>query len=200
MVRIQLALILTYKTSQPYVVKKIGKEGLKSLISSAPLRAADLTTGIKELYKNDQPDVPIALFEDANAVSGAMNKTFVGLALNNETKPEEQPLNEDVIFHNELLFATVLILRPEIIKSPEYQKEIDNKINLLAPDERNNPEKIKQIKAEYLKGALAGKLSELGYPPNIFSSKAGQFLSLDGAVIANILLDIKARPEVGRAA
>ena len=191
----QKSRLFTDKKSEPFVVKQIKKEALLGLVSSTTLRSSDLASGIKDFYKNNQADVPIALFEKAKDISESMNESFIGLGLSNGNQT-----NQDVIFHNELLFTTILLLIPEIVRSDDYKNGVQEKINALSPDERTKPEKIKQIKAEYLKAALIGKLTELGYSSNIFSSRDRQFLNLDGDVIANLLTEIKAGIAVSKAA
>jgi CheY-like chemotaxis protein/predicted methyltransferase len=183
------------KTSQRYVAKAIGAHGLKSVISSVPMGARDIKTGVSELHRKDQPDVPIGLLDGTDAVE-ELSDTFVGVAL----EEGETPPDPDVIFHNELLFAIILCLMPEMIGTEAYREEVRAKTERLPVEEKGRSDKIKEIKAETLKAALLKQLEQLGYTAEIFSSQSAQFLTLNGAQIARMITEIRARAEIRKAA
>jgi CheY-like chemotaxis protein len=190
------ATLFSDKASSKYVAKAIGAQGLRSWVSSIPLQAKDMTAGISELHRQDQPDVPIGLLEGTDSAQ-KMSDTFVGVALDEG----EAPLDPDAVFHNELLFAIILgELMPDIISTEAYQEEVRAKVGRLLPPEKEKPEKIREIKAETLKAALLKLLEQIGYTSEIFSSQSAQFLTLNGAQIARMITEIRARAEIRKAA
>ena len=198
----QAAQVFPDRDSQSDVQKKIDRIGLSSLVSSRPLDRSGLLSGIDDLYKNGQSDVPIALLEDAETNAGLMSESLVGLALDNG----KAPLNAEVLFHNELLFSIIVgLFSPRVMKNADYQNSVREKINKISESVKGDPARlrneVKRIKSETLKEHLIPLLEELGYDDQgIFSTGSGQFLTLAGGVIAGMLTEIQARSEVRKAA
>ena len=128
------------------------------------------------------------------ALDGAaeINEIFDGLIFDNADMNQD----EDTRYAGQVLFAGFLVKMAMILKDPKHQEAIRRKINAV------NPEEIKKIKAQYLKGALIEALEELGYQNLGEAISSGDFgiLTLQGRLIANAIARHEARTQVQKAA
>jgi hypothetical protein len=112
-----------------------------------------------------------------------MNPMFTGLVLK-RSEARSGPMVEDF---EGLVAAVSLVELANISADPQHRSELRR----LA----TNP----KLKAEYLRTQLLQRLAGLGYPPEMFSSGANGYLTIEGTIAA-AFLKAKAKEAITRAA
>ncbi len=190
------------KTGQPAEIfsnvdrqlsKGLNQEEIE-LFNPRRLREQEMTGGIRVFTNEAQ--VAMALDREMN-----LNEIFQGLLFNEEN----MPLDEDSRYAKVVLRAGFLVRLAMILNDSEHRAKIQERINEARLDTRRvlNPDEIKQIRAEYLKGVLIRALEELGYPNVKEAISRGNFgiLTLQGKIIAAaVAAEYQARSEIRKAA
>jgi hypothetical protein len=162
------------------IVKNLPSGDSAANIAVRSVKPMDWQRGFKAL-RSDQEDVPVAL--DIQFMKDQMEGMFNGVVLNwGEVKP--QRLVEDF---GELLFAVALVEMAKIFADPNHKKELALR--------KADP----KAKADYLRTQLLQRLADLGYPPEMFSSGANGYLTIEGTIAA-AFLKAKAKEAITRAA
>lgn len=190
-----VSLIVRRGEESRLVAQAVSREGLHSLLDITPLGIKALSQGIPESLGSNQSDVPVAFLDlrDAEESAPKMDETLIGLALDNGATP----LAPDIVFHNSLLYITILLITPEMIQSEAYQKAIADRLGRIPLNVRADAQKlkkeVKQIKADTLRELLVQQLQVIGYDETMFSDSGAAFLTLAGGAIARAIEDIQAR-------